>query len=183
VNTTSTVSRHLTWALAAGALVFVLPALAAAQEPVTSFGQLNTRVKVGDTVYVTDVQGREVKGRVFELHDASITLDGDGQPTFRGDDVRLVRRRTKSVGSTAVMGAILVGAVGYILPEDFEGAKTYGLILGAATGAALGAGIRAALPAGRRDVYRAPGAGPSARLSVAPIVTPRAKGVAIAVSF
>ena len=33
---------------------------AAAQEPVTSFDLLHTRLEVGDTVWVTDAQGREI---------------------------------------------------------------------------------------------------------------------------
>jgi hypothetical protein len=33
------------------------------------------------------------------------------------------------------------------------------------------------------DVYRAPGAPGSARLSIAPVITPRTKGVAVAISF
>ena len=37
-------------------------ALAAAQEPVREFSQLDTRLKPGNKVWVTDSQGREVKG-------------------------------------------------------------------------------------------------------------------------
>ena len=48
--------------LAAGAALLLLPALAGAQEPVRTFDQLNTRLKVGDSIYVTDAKGREIKG-------------------------------------------------------------------------------------------------------------------------
>ena len=44
------------------AVALCVPAFAAAQEVVKSFSQLNTRVSVGDTVWVTDAQGREIKG-------------------------------------------------------------------------------------------------------------------------
>ena len=35
----------------------------AGQEPVTSFDQLNTRLRIGDSVRVIDTQRREFKGR------------------------------------------------------------------------------------------------------------------------
>ena len=51
--------------------------------------------------------------------------------------------------------------------------------------AASGVGIDAMIPGKKLVAYRAPGAAgaPSARLSLAPFVTPRAKGVALALSF
>ena len=52
-------------------------------------------------------------------------------------------------------------------------------------GTLLGLGIDAAIPGRMRVVYRAPGSGgvASARLSIAPFVTSRTKGVALAVTF
>ena len=66
-------------ALAVICLLFAF-ALAAAQEPVTSFDQLNTRLKVGDTVWITDAQGREVTGKIRALSPASLLLDAGGTP-------------------------------------------------------------------------------------------------------
>ena len=63
-------------------------ALAAAQEPVRDFAQLNTRLRPGDTIWVTDAQGREVKGRIAALGADAITLEGGG-----GEDVLRHRRR------------------------------------------------------------------------------------------
>jgi hypothetical protein len=49
-------------------------------------------------------------------------------------------------------------------------------------GAGVGALIGAFMPRSR-DVYRAPAGGPAARLSIAPVITPRTKGVALSYSF
>ena len=54
--------QFVTYPTLAAVLIVLVPALSAAQEPVKSFDQLNTRLKVGDTVWVTDAEGRESKG-------------------------------------------------------------------------------------------------------------------------
>jgi len=167
------------------------PAVAWAQGPVTSFDQLNTRLKVGDTVWVTDAQGREVRGKILELHDASITLDGDPETTLQGDSVRLVQRSSKSIRRAALWGLVIGAAVGAGLGiADSNGCSSdcmsnvplMSAALVGGIGAGVGAAVRAALPPGRKEVYRAPGPTP-ARLSIAPVITPRAKGVAVSFAF
>ena len=44
-------------------VVLLAPAGTWAQEPVKTFDQLDMRLKVGDTIWVTDAQGREIRGR------------------------------------------------------------------------------------------------------------------------
>jgi hypothetical protein len=142
---------------------------------------------------VTDAQGREIKGKLTELHDASITLDSQGQAPLQADTVRLVQRRTKAIGRAALYGLVIGGAAGAVLgvvypSEDCTSdcaAKTavgFGVV-GAGIGAGVGAAVRAALPASWKEVYRAPGTSGSARLSLAPVITPRTKGVAVTYSF
>ena len=75
MDATSRSNRRIVLAISACCLLGVLPTLSAAQEPVRAFDQLNTRLKVGDTVYVTDVQGREVKGKIRELSGSALSLD------------------------------------------------------------------------------------------------------------
>lgn len=150
-----------------------------------SFDQLDTRPKVGDSVWVTDAQGREAEGRVRGLHDASVTLDGNGQTTLQADNVRLVQRASKSIGKAALWGLGIGGIAGGATEESCEtmcGAGP-GAVLGAASGAGIGGLVRALLPPGRRGVYRAGGASASAQLTLAPMITPRMKGVAVAFSF
>jgi len=166
-------------------------ALAAAQEPVRDFTQLNTRLKPGDKVWVTDAQGREIKGRIVALGTDVLTLDAGGSKTFSAGDVRLVmERRHDSLASGALIG-LGVGGLGTGLAclasmeEPDRGwclpiAVVYGGI-----GAAIGLGIDAMIPGKNLVAYRAPGAPStaSARLSIAPLITPRAKGLAVAFSF
>ena len=89
----SAARQFVTWAPLAGALIVLLPAVLAAQEPVKSFDQLNTRLKVGDMVCVTDAQGREIKGKIRDLSPSALTIEGDSAGTLQSDAVRLVTQR------------------------------------------------------------------------------------------
>jgi len=185
MSTSSAARPLVTWAPLAAAIIVLLPALAAAQEPVASFEQLNTRLKVGDTVWVTDAQGREVKGQITELHDASITL---AERTFAAADVGRVRLRVNDSVLTGTLIGLATGvAAGAAVLGQGDTDPSAGGIVGAAllfggVGAAVGAGIDGMVH-GKRDVYRAAGASSSARLSIAPVVTPRTKGLALVYSF
>ena len=185
----------------APALILILaaalaaPSPALAQEPVTSFDQLSTRLKPGDTVYVTDAQGREIKGKIRDLSPSALTLEGDSAGTLQSDAVRFVKQRKgKPIAKGAWWGLAVGGGLGItwlaIAAQDSgDGNAGIGVaILGgcAAIGAGVGAAIGAAVPAKTLVVYRAPGApgsAASARFSVTPVITPRAKGVAVSVAF
>jgi len=181
---------HIAIVLATAAAL-AAPALAAAQAPVTSFDQLNTRLKPGDTIWVTDAQGREVKGKIQGLAPDSLALKGDGARTFAAGDVRLItERQGDSLANGALIG-LAVGGVGTGLAclASTEGpdqdwclvaALAYGGI-----GAAIGVGIDALIPGKKLVTYRAPltHGSSQARLSIAPLVTPRAKGVAVSFAF
>jgi hypothetical protein len=173
-------------------LLVAAPTTAAAQEPVRSFDQLNTRLKPGDTIWITDAQGREVKGRIQALAPEGITLRGDGPKTFAAGDVTLIQeRRHDSLANGALIG-LAVGGVGTgvaCLATTGEGpdedwclvaALVYGGI-----GTAIGVGIDALIPGKKLVAYRAPGptGAAAARLSFAPVVTPRAKGVVLSFAF
>ena len=172
------------------AAALAAPAPAAAQAPVTSFDQLNTRLKPGDTVWVTDGQGREVKGRIESLGPDALTLKGGHGRTFAAGDVRLVTaRRHDSLKNGAIIGAVpgvVMGLAMAGLDEDNNGGD-YAIIavMFGGLGAAIGVGFDALVPGEKVVSYRAPGsASPShARLSIAPVVTRRAKGVSVAFSF
>ena len=171
--------------------VFALPAICGAQEPVRDFTQLNTRLVPGDTVWVTDAQGREVKGRIGALGADAITLDGGGGRTFGAPDVRTIEvRRNDSLGNGALIGLGIGGGLTLGLCLANSDSNDAGWCAAAAAiyagiGAAIGVGIDAMIPGKKLVAYRAPGAAgaPSARLSLAPFVTPRAKGVAVSFAF
>jgi len=178
-----------------------LPALASAQDPVASFTQVGDRLKPGDAVWVTDAQGREVKGEIGALEPGAITVRGRGGRTFSGSDVRQVTLRRgdslangatigMAIGALAGLGAGIAACAAYPGDDPLRGdacLMAIGLLWmpGMGAGALVGVGIDALIPGTQLVVYRAPGArdGASARLSVAPVITPRAKGAAVAFSF
>lgn len=166
-------------------------ALAAAQEPVKSFDQLNTRLKPGDTIWVTDAQGRELKGEIGALEAGAVTFRGERSRTFTATDVRQVTvRQGDSLGNGALIGLAVGGlgtgvlCVASVEDQDRGWCALAALFYGG-IGAGIGVGIDALIPGKKLVVYRAPGSGgtSSARLSIAPLVTRRAKGAAVSFSF
>jgi len=180
--------RPAWWSLSQVAVIvlLILPAPAAAQEPVKSFDQLNSRLQVGETVWVIDAQGRETNGRIVELHDSSITLDDPVRKAIPADRVREIRHRRPDSKWTGALIGFGAGAVyGYVTEGhdcggDAECLAYPGLYGG--LGMLIGAVVDGLIPGKKVAVYRAQGAA-SARLSIAPFVTPRAKGVAVSFAF
>jgi hypothetical protein len=180
----------------ATAAALAAPAPCAAQKPVTSFDQLNTRLKPGDTVWVTDVQGREAKGTIESLGPDGISLAGDSASPIAASDVKAILKQ-RDVASVIGAWTGFVAGGGYFVARwasDPDGCATepgmcvIGVLgyagLGALVGWGIGWGIDAARD-GKREVYRAPGSAgsPQSRLSIAPVITPRAKGVAVSFAF
>lgn len=180
--------RAVTLALA----IWTCAGLAGAQDTAATFEQLQSVVTPGDTVTVTDAQGRDVRGRITLLSPASLAIDVDGTAReWRAGDVRLVRHRQRDslvdgalIGLAAGAGTgLLIGAHVAVLTaniDDRRGEYTGALLVGA-IGAAIGLGIDAA----RRDdvvVFRAGGA-TTASLRVMPLVMPRAQGIRAVVVF
>ena len=174
------------------AVFIAVPALAAAQEPVRDFAQLNTRLKPGDTVWVTDSQGREIKGKITNLSSGSLALKAKGAPILSATDVSTIQLRDRDslkngtlIGLGVGAGLGLAGCISIAGEEDAGAWCAMGMLFYAGIGAGIGVGIDAMIPGKKLVAYRAPGsAGPSrARLSIAPAVTPRAKGLALVFSF
>ena len=157
---------------------------AAAQEPVKGFDQLSSRLRPGSTIYVTDATGREVKGKVLEVTSTSLSLSG--QRTFSESQVRAIfQRPPDSLKTGALVGlGVGVGTV-MVLTAMYGGGDGVELayLYCGGIGAAIGAGIDAAIPWPKQLVYAAPGGKPGAHLSVAPVITPRTKGVALSLGF
>jgi hypothetical protein len=183
----------------ATAAALAVPAPCAAQKPVTSFDQLNTRLKPGDTVWVTDAQGREINGTIETLGPDALTLDGTGTGTIAADAVRLITaRHGRPISKGALWGlaaGAVFGAVAAVAGDDCEsdcGSDAGWMLVGAglfgAIGAGAGAVVGALIPGKSLVVFRAPGTPGSsesrhARVSIAPVVTRRAKGVAVSFAF
>ena len=174
--------------LAATIILALAPAMAAAQEPVASFDLLNTRLRVGDAVWVTDAKGREIKGRIAAIDPSALTLNGGpGALTIRSDDVREIRERVRDSllnGTLIGFGAgLLVGAVASAANAEGGGSDAGWCLMFGGIGAGLGALVDGLIPGEKRDVYRASAPIPAFRFSLAPVVTPHMKGVRLSLSF
>ena len=177
----------------ATAAALAAPAPCAAQEPVKSFDQLNTRLKPGDTVWVTDAQGREIKGTIASLAPDSLAVKAGGLRTFSAGDVSMIHlREGDSLRNGALIGLGIGGGIGIagcaaMAADGFGDAGWCVLAVGlyGGLGAGIGVGIDALIPGKKLVAYRAPGSpgAASARLSIAPVVTPRTKGVAVSFAF
>ena len=184
-----------------GSIVLAAFAPCAAQEPVTLLPQLSGELKPGDTIWVTDAQGREMKGKIGALEPGAITLRGRGGQRLSLSDVREVTVRRgdsvanggiigMTVGALAGLGIGIAGCATYPKDDPLRGdacLMAIGLswIPGLAIGGLVGVGIDAMIPGNRLVVYRGagPGGASHARLSIAPVVTPRTRGVAVAFAF
>jgi hypothetical protein len=174
-----------------GSLSFAAAAPCAAQEPLQDFRQLNTRLRPGDTIWVTDSQGRAVKGRILSLSTDALTLEGGSRRSFGAPDVSAIRLRLGDpLGDGALIGLGVGGGlalVGCLVSVDGSDAGWCVLAAGVygGIGAGIGVGIDALIPGKKILAYRAPASGgsPPARLSIAPFVTPRARGVAVSFAF
>jgi len=155
---------------------------------VASFDLLKTRLKPGDTVWVTDAKGREIKGRIAAIEPSALALKGgQGGPTIRADDIRAVRQRTRDSlrnGTLIGFGAgLFVGAVASAANAEGGGSNAGWCLMFGGIGAGLGALVDRLIPGEKRDVYRAPAPIPAFRFSLAPVVTPHMKGVRLLLSF
>ena len=181
------------WIVAAlvGSLMLAAALPCAAQEPVRDFSQLNTRLRPGDTIWVTDAQGREVKGTILSLAADELTLEGRSGRSFGAPDVATIQvRRADSLRNGALIGLGVGGGLVLVAcVANAESGDAGWCVLGAAIyggiGAGIGVGIDALIPGKKLVAYRAPGSpGPApARLSMVPVITPRAKGVALSFAF
>jgi hypothetical protein len=173
--------------LAAIGLFFLTAGFAMAQE---SFTDLQSTLRPGDTVDLTDASGAKTRGSVTGVQPSTLRLAVAGiEREWAASEVREVRRRGDSVKNGAIIGAVAGGVVGGIggwaLGSLFvnEGASFAGpfltvLALGAGGGAGIGAGVDALIP-GRTLVYRQT----NRALTVSPLVSRDARGVHVAFRF
>jgi len=185
-------SRHAVAIIVTTALA--APAPCAAQEPVIAFWQLRALLNPGDTIWITDAQGREIKGRVGSLTPETIALEGDASLVFGAREVHVVRRRNPgrrtwtgaAVGAIAGLGVGIAACAAYPKDDPLRGdACLMAIGLTWMPGFGAGALVGYMFPGKKQVVYRAPASpgGQQALLRVAPIVAPHTKGVAVAFSF
>lgn len=179
---------------AVGSLIAV--ATASAQAPVTSFDALTGRIQVGQRIHVTDATGREIAGRLERLSSDSLVLKARDLQTFAAADVRQVRARDRdSLKNGTLIGLGIGGGLGAAwcigaiaddsgdIDAPVECAEGFTVFPG--LGALIGLAVDAVIPGRMRVVYQAslpPGPSRPSALIV-PLVSPRAKGLAVSITF
>ncbi len=164
-----------------------------AQEPAAPFDALAGRLKIGQSIWVTDPSGREVRGRLEQLSRDRLVLKADGSEIFDAADVRRVRARDRDsikngtligLGIGGAMGAVwCIGAVADDSAEIDAGVEcAEGFTVFPALGALIGLAVDAVIPGKIRVIYQA-SPREASRLMVAPLVSPRVRGVAVSLAF
>jgi hypothetical protein len=88
-------------------------AVTSAQQPAGSFDALAGSIQVGQRIWVTDVTGREVRGRLERISTDGLTLKASGLEIFAAADVQRVRARTRdSLKNGMLIGLGIGGAMG-----------------------------------------------------------------------
>jgi hypothetical protein len=174
----------------AGTLIGLTPAAAAAQDVATTFDELRTRLKTGDTITVTDGSGQEVTGRLVDVSATSLALQVRRQQlTFSPDTLGEVRQRRRDplrngVGLGLLGGAIFGGVLAASLSSEGE---VGGLVIGAlGLYAGMGAGIGAlvdALIVRDTTIYSSSSSRRPATIVIAPILSPERLGVQVSTGF
>ena len=113
------------------------------------------------------------------------TVDAQRVRLIRKDEGKSFRR---PVLWGMLIGGVVGGALGFQATADnsYEAAGAVMLVgaaIGLGIGAGVGVGVGATRPAKWNEVYRAPAASGGVRLSITPMITPRAKGVVLSFSF
>lgn len=172
------------------ALVFfaLAPVADANAQPVAgNFEQLRAKVRNGETIYLTDDAGGEMKATVLGVSPSALSLAVDGSAReFGPDRVRTIRKRYND----PVWQGALIGAIVGISPglaycagrSDGACSGTGGAFLSmGALGAGIGIGIDALIQ-GKKRIYEA-GAGSSKTIAVAPVLSPNTKGLRVSFQF
>lgn len=185
--------------MAAAVIIFLaaivcVPARGAAQEPVASFDQLTTRLKVGDRIWVIDAGGRKTYGRIQSLSTDALIVDADGPKKFTVSNLKLIQAHKRdSLKNGTLIGLAVGGSLAAVWctaaavsndPNVDAGVEcAEGLISFAGLGTLLGLGLDALTPGKGPVVYRSSGASGAARFSIAPFLTPRKRGIVVSFAF
>jgi hypothetical protein len=169
---------------------------ASAQESASSFAALGARIRIGQVIWVTDTTGREVRGRLERLSTDELVLKATGVDTFAAPDIRRVRARDRdSLENGTLIGLGVGGAMGSAwcigaIADDsgdidarVECAEGFTVFPG--LGALIGLVVDAVIPGKMRVVYQASPRQQDSRgrLTVVPLFTSRARGLAAVFAF
>jgi hypothetical protein len=175
------------------AAAFWLGSGCAQKVAVRSFDRLQQEVRTGQTVYVVEASGQEVRGKILEISHSALTVSDAGARTrFAAEDIRAVDRYGDPLWNGLAIG-LGVGAGMALLsdprevqcPDGSSGctdAQAGARLAAVALGGALGAGIDA-LSRRRTRVYLSPEPGASTYVLFAPYATLHGAGVRVTLRF
>jgi hypothetical protein len=176
------------WFTGVAAAVALLPASAEAQEMARRFEELKGIVKAEETVVVTDMNGRRIKGALTAVDEDWLSVAADGRTqTFARSEVTTLRV-AEGLGNGALIGAgtglgaalgilAIVGfGDGYVLPSAKVGAPFLLTGVGALVGALLDRAHE-----GGRVLYASPGQ--TSGLVVSPLLGKHRQGVLVFAHF
>lgn len=161
-----------------------------------SFDALVERIRIGQSIWVTDQAGREVRGTLERLTNNGLVLKADGLEAFAVPEIRRVRaRKFDSLKNGALVGLGIGGTMATAwcigaaaddsgdIDARVECAEGFTVFPG--LGALIGLAVDAAIPGRVHVVYEAPRRGVASRMSVTvcPLFSSRAKGVALSWAF
>jgi hypothetical protein len=163
---------------------------AAAQGVARSFNQLQVLVHPGDAIRVVDESGREVRGRIEQVTDATLRLlvRSRTEELAESQVAQIFQRRSDPLGNGALwglaIGAGLVGVAGLVEPprRDETGFYVLALVVYAGAGAGVGVGIDALIRRERLVFERQP-AGRATEVRLAPILGRGRKGLMLSLRF
>lgn len=171
-----------------GVLFALPPSPAFPQAAASNLDELRLKVKTGDTIYVTDMSGRERSGRLIDLSPAVLTasIDGVQRELSERDILRIRKRQPDALWAGAAIGAavgLALGVTAASFSEECSHDSTSGQCVGPAlvlTGLGTGVGIGIdALIQGRKVIYQAS----RISLRVSPLIARSRVGVELSVQL
>jgi methionine-rich copper-binding protein CopC len=170
-------------------LLLTSASFAHAQRAVSTFADLQTLVRVGDTVTVSASDGGQVTGTIAELSPSSLAiLAGSERRTFNeGAVAQISQRRQDSLVNGALIGAgtgAIFAAIGNAkCSNDFGCTDSPGAFfaLGIGVGAGAGLGLDAAIVK-RQIIFDRP-LKPRVSVGVAPFFGRERTGAAVSLAF
>ena len=161
------------------------------REVAFTFAGMANQVAVGETIFVTDISGKEVKGELLAYSEdiTAIRLSGDaGEIDLSQDQVRQVDLQYRdSAWSGALIGMAVGGGGGALIGaagncDTAEMCVGVAAGLGALVGLAAG-GITDALIKSRKPVYASGAQMAAFPLQIVPVISRRQKGVLATITF
>ena len=186
-------------------LLVMAPLTASAQVVATTFDELQSLVKTGDTVDVIDVTGRKTKGKLGEVSASSLELlvrrtGPDGRETFVPEarlferDVQQIRlQRRDSIWNGTVIGFAPGAVIGMFILFVGAGCDCYTIesrapiafgtmLFAGGIGALIGGTVDASIVKRTTVYFRLP-TSRSAGLHISPMLSKSGTGVKLAVRF